>query len=155
MTEFSVRNPDYESFVRNSFATQGLMSTLGAEMTVVEPGHVEIEVGFDEKLSQQHGLFHGGVTTSIVDSSCGYSALTLMPQGSEVLTVEFKINLFAPALGDRLIARGQVVRGGRTITVCHGDAYALKDGQETHCATMIATMMRIDHALTPRRCRRG
>ena len=130
--------------MRESFAKQGLMATLGARLSLVEPGHVEIEVPYDEKLSQQQGLFHGGVTTSIVDSSCGYSALTLMAAGSEVLTVEFKINLFAPAAGERLVARGRVVRGGRTITVCQGDAYAVRGGTETHCATMVATMMRVE-----------
>lgn len=138
------RNPEFEQVVRGSFAKQGLMRTFGAEMTLVEPGRVAIEVPFDPRLSQQQGLFHGGVTTSIVDSACGYSALTLMAAGSEVLSVEFKINLFAPAAGDKLIARGRVVRGGRTITVCQGDAYAVADGTETHCATMVATMMRVD-----------
>ena len=132
--------------MRESFAKQGLMATLGARLSLVEPGHVEIEVPYDEKLSQQQGLFHGGVTTSIVDSSCGYSALTLMAAGPEVLTVEFKINLFAPAAGERLVARGRVVRGGRTFTVCQGDAYAVRGGSETHCATMVATMMRVETA---------
>ena len=144
MSAFAARNPRFETVVRESFAKQGLMATLGARLSLVEPGQVEIEVPFDEKLSQQQGLFHGGVTTSIVDSSCGYSALTLMAAGSEVLTVEFKINLFAPAAGERLVARGRVVRGGRTITVCQGDAYAVRDGAETHCATMVATMMRVE-----------
>mgnify|MGYP001355756506 CR=1 FL=1 len=144
MSAFAARNPRFETVVRESFAKQGLMATLGARLSLVEPGQVEIEVPFDEKLSQQQGLFHGGVTTSIVDSSCGYSALTLMAAGPEVLTVEFKINLFAPAAGERLVARGRVVRGGRTITVCQGDAYAVRDGVETHCATMVATMMRVE-----------
>jgi uncharacterized protein (TIGR00369 family) len=139
-----VRNEAYESLVRSSFASQGLMTHLGAVITTVEPGHVEIEVPFRPELTQQHGLFHGGVTTAIVDSACGYSALTLMAPGSEVLTVEFKINLFAPARGDRLVARGRVVRSGRTITVCQGDAYAVTPAGETHCATMVATMMRVE-----------
>jgi uncharacterized protein (TIGR00369 family) len=146
MSQLTARNPEFAAVVRDSFARQGLMATLGAELTVVEPGHVTIAVPFDDRLSQQQGFFHGGVTTSIVDSSCGYSALTLMAAGSEVLTVEFKINLFAPAAGERLIARGRVVRGGRTITVCQGDAYAVRGGTETHCATMVATMMRVETA---------
>ena len=146
MAQHSPRNPDFAQVVRASFAQQGLMTTFGAQLTAVEPGRVAIEVPFADGLSQQQGLFHGGVTTSIVDSACGYAALTRMPAGSEVLTVEFKINLFAPARGDRLVARGRVVRGGRTITVCQGDAYAVADGVETHCATMVATMMRIEHA---------
>lgn len=86
------------------------------------------------------------MTAAIVDSSCGYAALTLMPAGSEVLTVEYKINLFAPARGERLIANGRVVRAGRTITVCHGDAYAVSDGIRTHCATVTTTTIRVDHS---------
>lgn len=137
------RNPDFAQVVRESFGRQGLMETFRARLAVIEPGHVEIEVPFDPGLSQQHGLFHGGVTTSIVDSACGYAALTLMPARSEVLTVEFKINLLAPAVGERLVGRGRVVRSGRSITVCQGDAYAVRDGSTTHCATMVATMMRV------------
>lgn len=144
MSRFTVRNPDFEQVVRDSFAQQGLMTTFGARLNKVEPGLVEIEVDFDERLDQQQGLFHGGVTTSIVDSSCGYAALTLMDPGCEVLTVEFKINLFAPAQGEKLLARGQVARAGRTITVYQGDSYAIQDGVETHCATMLATMMRVE-----------
>ena len=138
------RNPGYEHLVRSSFAQQGLMTYYGAVLTRVEPGAVEIEVPFRAELTQQQGFFHGGVTTAIVDTACGYSALTLMPAGSEVLTVEFKINLFAPARGDRLVARGRVLRSGRTITVCHGDAYAVTADGEVHCATMTATLIRVD-----------
>lgn len=144
MMEMVVRNSDYVTTVRSSFDRQGLMTTFGARLTKVEPGVVEIEVPFREELTQQHGLFHGGVTTSIADSACGYAAYTLMPPGSEVLSVEFKINLFAPARGDRLVARGRVIRSGRTITVCQGDVYAAGPGGEIHCATMVATMMRVD-----------
>jgi uncharacterized protein (TIGR00369 family) len=147
MSGIQVRNPRFEQVVRDSFAQQGLMTTFRARLTAVEAGRVEITVPFHAGLDQQHGLFHGGVTTAIVDSACGYSALTLMAAGSEVLTVEFKINLFAPAQGEQLIARGRVVRAGRTITVCQGDAFAVKDGVETHCATMVATMMRVESAL--------
>lgn len=140
-----VRNPDFASVVRGSFAQQGLMAHIGAHMARVGPGQVEIEVPFRAELTQQHGFFHGGITTAIADSACGYSALTLMAPGSEVLSVEFKINLLAPARGERLVARGRVVKSGRTISVCQGDVYAVASGQETHCATMIATMMRVDH----------
>jgi uncharacterized protein (TIGR00369 family) len=139
-----VRNPDFASVVRGSFAQQGLMAHIGAQMARVGPGQVEIEVPFRAELTQQHGFFHGGITTAIADSACGYSALTLMAPGSEVLSVEFKINLLAPARGERLVARGRVVKSGRTISVCQGDVYAVASGQETHCATMIATMMRVD-----------
>jgi uncharacterized protein (TIGR00369 family) len=144
MTDMVVRNDDYAGVVRSSFAQQGLMRLYGAELTRVEPGSVEIEVPFRTDLTQQQGFFHGGVTTAIVDTACGYSALTLMPEGSEVLSVEFKINLFAPARGDRLVARGRVLRSGRTITVCQGDVFAVGPEGETHCASMMATMMRVD-----------
>lgn len=144
MTEFTARNPDYEQVVRRSFEQQGLMGTFGARLTHVEPGATQIEVDFDPGLTQQQAFFHGGVTTALVDTACGYSALTLMPAASEVLTVEFKINLFAPAKGERLIARGRVIRSGRTITVCHGDAYVVAGEKETHCATMTTTMIRVD-----------
>ncbi|GAA1140828.1 PaaI family thioesterase [Ornithinicoccus hortensis] len=140
----AVRNDDYEDVVRTSFAKQGLMRHLGAEVTEVEPGAVTIEVPFAPELTQQHGLFHGGVTTSIADTACGYSALTLMPAGSKVVSVEFKINLFAPARGERLVARGQVVRSGRTITVCQGEVFAWIADGEQQCATMVATMMRVE-----------
>src|SRR5687767_4708651 len=125
MADPRVRNSDYEDAVRSSFASQGLMAHLGARLSTVEPGAVEITVPFRGELTQQHALFHAGVTTSVTDSACGYSALTLMAAGSEVLTVEFKVNLLAPARGDRLVARGRVLRPGRTITVCQGDAYAI------------------------------
>jgi uncharacterized protein (TIGR00369 family) len=149
MSDMVARNPGYEGVVRSSFAQQGLMAYYGAELTRVEPGSVEIEVEFRSELTQQQGFFHGGVTTALVDTACGYSALTLMPAGSEVLSVEFKINLFAPARGNRLVARGRVLRSGRTITVCQGDAYAATADGELHCATMVATMLCVDLQQTP------
>jgi uncharacterized protein (TIGR00369 family) len=144
VTDPTVRNPDFEAVVRGSFAQQGLMSHLGARLALVEPGQVEIEVPYGDELTQQHGLFHAGVTAAAADSACGYAALTLMAPGSEVLSVEFKINLLAPGRGELLVARGRVVRSGRTVTVCQGDVHAVAGGRRTHCATMVATMMRID-----------
>lgn len=144
MTDMVARNPDYESLVRSSFAQQGLMSHFGAELTRVDPGAVDIEVPFSSDLTQQQGFFHGGVTTALLDTSCGYSALALMAAGSEVLSIEFKVNLLTPARGERLVARGRVVKSGRTITVCQGDAYAATPDGEVHCATMTATMIRVD-----------
>ena len=132
-----------EAAVRASFARQGLMALYGARLTRIEPGCVELEVPFRSELSQQHGLFHGGVTAAMVDTACGYSALTLMPAGSEVLSIEFKVNFIAPARGEKLLARGRVVRSGRTITVCQGDVYAITAAGELHCATTIATMIRV------------
>ena len=145
MTGMIPSNADFAAVVRSSFGRQGLMTLYGARLVRVDPGSVEIEVPFRAELSQQQGLFHGGVTAAVADTACGYAALTLMPAGSEVLTINFGINLLAAADGDRLLARGRVVRSGRTITVCQGDAYAVAaDAQEVHCATLTATMLRVE-----------
>lgn len=116
------------------------MATLGAEMRTIEAGVVEIAVPFSPALTQQDGFFHAGATISSLDSACGYAALTLMPPGHRVLTVELKVNLLAPAVGDLLLARGEVVRPGRNLTVCRGDAYTDSDGRSKHVATILATM---------------
>lgn len=121
------------------------MSTIGAELVRVAAGNVEIHLPFRADLTQQHGFLHAGVTTAVMDSCCGYAALSLMPPGAGVLTVEFKTNLLAPARGDVLVARGKVVRAGRTITVCTADAVMLTQGAETAVATMLATIMTIEH----------
>ena len=128
--------------VRASFKKQTIMRLLGATLTGVEPGQVEITLPFREELTQQHGFLHAGVVTTILDSACGYAALSVMPEGAGVLSVEFKTNLLAPAKGNTFIARGRVVRAGRTIVVCSGDVVALQDGQEEeNVATMLATML--------------
>jgi uncharacterized protein (TIGR00369 family) len=110
--------------VRDSFARQGAMGTLGAELAEVASGLVMIELPIEPRLSQQDGFLHAGVVVAALDSACGYSALTLMPDDAEVLTVELKVNLLAPAAGDRLVAKGEVLRAGRTLIVCRGDAHA-------------------------------
>jgi uncharacterized protein (TIGR00369 family) len=138
---FQPRFAGYAARVRDSFARQGLMAHLGAELTVVEPGHVEIELPYAETLSQQHGFFHGGATAAIADSAAGYAAFTLMPEDASVLTIEFKINLLAPAQGDRLIARGRVKRAGRVLSVCTADVSVRRDGDERLCASLLTTMM--------------
>jgi uncharacterized protein (TIGR00369 family) len=130
-----------ERKVRASFGKQGLMSTLGAEMVSVQPGAVEIRCGFDERLTQQNGFAHAGVITSILDSSCGYAALSVAADGFEVLSVEFKVNLLAPAVGESFVARAAVKRAGKTLTICTADCFAVKGGEEKLIATMLATMM--------------
>jgi uncharacterized protein (TIGR00369 family) len=130
-----------EERVRESFARQGLLATLGAQVVRVAPGEVDVELAFDERLTQQHGYLHAGALTTALDSACGYAALTLMPEEAAVLSVEFKVNLLAPAAGERFLARGRVVRAGRTLTVCRGDAVAFSGDEERHVATMVATMM--------------
>ena len=128
--------------VRDSLARQSFLQLLGAEATVVEPGHVVLELPFRDDLCQQNGFLHAGVLTSVADSACGYAALTLMPAGSDVLSVEFKVNLLAPGQGDRFRADAKVIRSGRTLTVCQAEVRAVTPGQpETVVALMQATMI--------------
>ena len=137
-------DPAFEAGIRASFARQGLMATLGASIVRASPGMVEVALTPSPSISQQHGFVHAGAVSAIADTAAGYAALSLMPAEGSVLTVEFKVNLFAPARGDRLVARGRVLRSGRTITVCQGDAYGVTADGELHCATMVATMIRVD-----------
>jgi uncharacterized protein (TIGR00369 family) len=130
--------------VHASFARQGAMATLRAVLVNVAAGHVAIAVPVEPRLSQQHGFLHAGVVIAALDSACGYAALTLMPDDAEVLTVELKVNLLAPATGDRVVAEGEVVRAGRTLTICRGEAYAEQGTERAHVATMLATMSRRD-----------
>lgn len=134
-------DPDFVSRVRDSFARQGAMHHLGAVMTVVEPGRVMIELPYRKELSQQHGYFHAGMVSTVADSAGGYAAYTLFPADSSVLTVEFKVNLIAPADGERVRAEGLVIRSGRTLTICELRAYAIKQGRETQCLHGMATLM--------------
>ena len=124
------------------------METLGAELVRVGDGEVDIALPFSDRLVQQDGFLHAGVVAGATDSACGYAALTLMDAAAEVLTVEFKINLLAPAAGERLVARGRVVRSGRNLTVCRGDAVTVSDGREKHVATMTATLIAVTRADT-------
>ncbi len=128
--------------VRASLERQSFMTLLGATATLVESGHVRIEVPFRADLCQQNGFLHAGVLTSVADSACGYAALTLMPAGSDVLSVEFKVNLLAPARGERVVADGRVVRSGRTLTVCQAEVHAVETGRsDVTVALMQATMI--------------
>ena len=129
--------------IQQSFAKQGLMTTLGARLTTVEPGFVEIVMTPSPAISQQHGFVHAGAVSAIADSAAGYAALSVMPEGSGVLTAEFKINLLAPAAGERIVARGRVVKAGRTLTLSQAEVFAVKDGAEKLIAMLTATMMTI------------
>jgi uncharacterized protein (TIGR00369 family) len=141
MTKHSPLDPDFETRVRESFAAQALMSLLRAEITHIAPGEVTIEMPFSDEITQQNGFVHAGITTAIADSACGYAAFTLMPVGAAVLSVEFKVNLLSPALGERFIARAHVLKPGRTLTVCRADVFAVTDGAEKLIMTMLATMI--------------
>lgn len=127
--------------VRASFARQGIMDHLGAALTRVEPGFCEIELPFKPQLSQQHGFFHAGVVSTIADSAGGYAGFTLFPEDSSILTVEFKINLLAPADGEKIRATGRVIKAGRTLTVCELQAFAVKHGNEKLCAHGMSTLI--------------
>ena len=143
MTPHTPRDPDFEAKVRASFARQTFMSTIGARLIEVRPGHVTIALAPSVAVTQQHGYVHAGVVTSIADSACGYAAFTLMPPDSDVLSVEFKVNLLRPATGNRLIARGEVLRAGKTLTVCRADVFASDGNNEMLVGTMLGTMMRL------------
>ncbi len=143
MAGFTPKDPDFAKRIQNSFDAQGIMVHIGARLTSVAPGACEIELPYSEGVSQQHGFFHGGAVGTIADSAGGYAAFSLMDADDGILTVEYKLNLMAPASGELLIARGRVVRPGRTLTVSRAEVAVVKDGRETACAIMQQTLMRI------------
>lgn len=127
--------------IHESFNRQALMHTLGAQLTSVEAGQVVISMPFNSTLTQQHGFIHAGVVTTLVDNACGYAALSMMPDNAAVLTVEFKTNFISPAQGEYFIAKGRVLKPGKTLMVCAGDVFAVTQGKEKLIATMLATMI--------------
>lgn len=139
--DFQPPNPTYAERVRDSFARQGAMALIGADLSRLGPGECEIRLPYRSELSQQHGYFHGGIIGTIADSAGGYAAFTLMPADSSVLTVEYKMNLLAPGDGETLIARGRVLKSGRSLVVVQVDVTVMKAGRETHCATSLQTLM--------------
>ncbi|MGY6646606.1 MAG: PaaI family thioesterase [Salinarimonas sp.] len=138
---FTPADAGFESRVRASFSRQSIMTTLGATLTRIEPGMVEIALPFADHILQQHGFVHAGVVATIADSAAGYAGLTLMPQGAGVLTAEFKINLLAPAQGERLIAQGRVIKAGRSLTIAEADVFAEDGPTRKHAARLTATLM--------------
>ena len=130
--------------IRESFAKQGLMQTLGASLVHVSPGQVEIALVPRPEIAQQHGFVHAGAVSAIADSAAGYAALSMMPAGRGILTTEFKINLLAPAAGTRIVARGKVVKAGRTLTLAQTEVLAENDGKERLVALLTATLMTIE-----------
>ena len=141
MRHFHPADPHFADRVRESFSRQLIMDHLGAQIAEVRPGRCEIRLPFKPELSQQHGYFHGGVIGTVGDSAGGYAAYSLMPADAGVLTVEYKMNLLAPGDGELLIARGQVLKAGRTLMVSRTDVSVVKDGRETLCATLLQTLM--------------
>jgi uncharacterized protein (TIGR00369 family) len=143
-TAFAPLDPAYEARVRASFARQPFMEHLGARITRVAPGFCEIALERRAELTQQHGFVHGGALASIADSAAGYAAYSLMPADATVLTVEYKLNLVRPGAGEAMVARGRVVKPGRTLFVVQADVFAVTDGREELAVTSLQTVMRID-----------
>jgi uncharacterized protein (TIGR00369 family) len=138
---FVARDPGYAQRVRGSFARQGAMKLIGAEIVALEPGHCAIAIVPRPEILQQHGYVHAGIIATIVDTAGGYAGFTLFPADSSVLTVEFKLNLLAPATGDRLVAEGFVVKPGRTLAITRGEVHAERDGKRTLVALMQQTLI--------------
>ena len=141
MAKFEPIDQNYAERVRQSFAGQRVMAFIGAELTELQPGYCEIRLRFRPELSQQDGFFHAGIISTVADSAGGYAGYTLMPAHSRVLTVEYKMNLLAPARGEHLIARGQVIKNGRTLVIAKADVGVVRDGTETPCATLLETLI--------------
>jgi uncharacterized protein (TIGR00369 family) len=141
MAVYESRDPLFEARVRDSFHRQGVMKTLGVDILALRPGEIELSMPYAQAFTQQNGFLHAGVVATVLDSACGYAAFSLMPAEAAVLTVEFKINLLAPARGERFRFEGKVVKPGRTITVSEGSAFANEGGEEKLIATMTGTLM--------------
>jgi uncharacterized protein (TIGR00369 family) len=143
MPRFEPKNPDFREVATATFASQRAMQTLRISIARLEPGEVDLAMEYAPEYSQQNGFVHAGIITAGLDNACGIAAFTLMPAGADILTVEFKTNLLAPAKGERFEFRGQVVKPGRTLTVCEGRAYAMNHGVESLVAIMTGTLMAI------------
>ncbi len=141
MTEFEIRDPDFEQKVKDSFSRQAFMEYLNASLGLITPGYCEISLPYKKELSQQHGYFHAGVIGTIADNCGGYAAYSLMSPGASVLTVEYKLNLVAPGDGEQIVGRGRVLKSGRTLTICNVEVFAVKEGVEKLCATALMTVM--------------
>ena len=147
MMSYQVSNPRFAEDIRQSFARQSIMGLIGAKLELVEPGLVEITIAHRKELTQQHGYLHAGVVTTIADSAAGYAAYSLMPAGSEVLSVEFKVNLLRPAKGIAFVARAEVIKPGKTLTVVRADVFGISEtGARELVATLQGTMFCIARA---------
>lgn len=141
MTNFQPKDPNFEARARAGFARQAAMKTLNIEIASIAAGEVELRMPYSAALTQQHSFIHAGIITTGLDNACGFAAFTLMPDDAAILTVEFKTNLLAPAKGEHFLFRSRVLKPGRTITVCEGQAFAVEAGQEKLIATMSCTLM--------------
>jgi uncharacterized protein (TIGR00369 family) len=144
MTIYDTPNPDYAARVLDSFSRQPFMSHVGAGITLLEAGAVDVAVSHAPHLTQQHGFFHGGLIGAVADNAGAYAAFTLAPSDFSILTVEFKVSFLSPATGESLLARGRVVKPGRTLVVSRADVFAVSDGQEKLVATALVTLMLLE-----------
>ena len=142
-SQFEPKDAGYKEKVIESFKRQEVMKTLNASVQTVRPGEVELKLPYQQNLTQQHGFIHAGIVSTVLDSACGYAAFSLMPEKAAVLTIEFKINLLAPAKGDWFRAVGKVKKPGKNITVTEGELFSCADGQEKLVATMVGTIMSV------------
>ena len=143
MNRFKPKDAGFKERVKSSFDRQQCMTTLGITISKIEPGMVELTMPYAEPYTQQHGFIHAGIVSTAMDSACGYAAFSLMPVEAAVLTVEYKINFLAPAKGEDFIFQAEVVKPGRTLTLCEAKAYAITAGEEKLIATMSGTMMAV------------
>ena len=141
--KFKPKNESYKKKVEESFHRQPFMKLINANLVQVEPGFCEIHIPYDISLSQQHGFFHAGIISTIADNSAGYASFSLMDQGSSILTVEFKLNLLSPGDGEVLIGRSNVIKNGKTLTICRSKVFVMKDGIEKLCAIAQSTLMEL------------
>jgi len=143
LSQFEPQNPDFAAVVRASFAKQGLRQALGIALIEVAPGRATLEAVADPRLTQQQGFFHGALIGAMLDCAGGYAAYSLMPPGSDVLTTEYKINFVAAAKGERLIARGRVIRPGSRLTIATAEGFCRRDGAEHLCAVLLQTLIQV------------
>lgn len=143
---FIPKDEGFVSRVTDSFNRQGFMKLIGARLARVEPGFCEIQVPYDVNLTQQHSFFHAGVVATVADNASGYAAFSLMSKDSSILTVEFKLNLISPAAGELLFGRSNVLKYGRTLTICRSDIFVVKDGIEKLCAASQSTLIELHNS---------
>lgn len=141
--QFEPKTANYKQKVEDSFQLQKFMGFIGAKLINVEPGYCEIHLPYSENLTQQNGFFHAGIISTLADNAAGYASFSLMEEDASVLSVEFKLNLIAPGVGDLLIARANVLKSGKTLTICRADVFTRKDGVEKLCAASQATLIQL------------
>ncbi len=144
-SKLKVLDPDFEKKIRDSFKYQGVLNALKGELIAVKPGFVEVHIPFTDATAQQHGFFHGGMVATLADSASGYATYTVLEKDEECLSAEFKVNFLSPARGEKLIARGQVLKVGRMLVVAEATVSVVRDGEEIECALMIHTLARVKH----------